>query len=180
MNPPAFDILTFMMEEEEYWEQVEHMVILHLLSSSFHTHGPSRPMHTDIGRGNRWVNELMAGHVGRSYSSFRVHPWLFLRLRDNLMERGALQDTKNMSATEQLAIFLLEVGHGIGNRLLREWFQHSGETISRHFNNVLMAILSIRRDYIKGPTSDEPVHPKIRRDPKYYPFFKVILFTVHT
>ncbi|MQL93264.1 hypothetical protein Taro_025906 [Colocasia esculenta] len=107
------------MDEEDYWQEVDDTVIL-LHSSQVSSPAP-----------------------GRSYSSFRVHPSIFVKLRDKLIEKGVLQDTKNMSATEQLAILLLEVGHGIGNRLLREWFQHSSETISRHFNNVLMGVLAI-------------------------------------
>ncbi|MQM13204.1 hypothetical protein Taro_046127 [Colocasia esculenta] len=66
----------------------------------------------------------------------------------------------------------LEVGHGIGNRMLREWFQHSGETMSRHFNAVLKAILSLRNDYMKLPNNDVGVHEKIHSDPKFYPLFK--------
>ncbi|MQL85793.1 hypothetical protein Taro_018325 [Colocasia esculenta] len=170
---PTGQFLQNLMDEEDYWQEVDDTVIL-LCSSQVSSPAPGRPMHTNAGQGHRWVKEVMCGHLGRSYSSFRVHPSMFVKLRDKLIEKGVLQDTKNRSATEQLAIFLLEVGHGIGNRLLREWFQHSSETISRHFNNVLMGMLAIRRDYIKMPTQDSIVHRKIRHDPKFYPFFKVI------
>ncbi|MQM04243.1 hypothetical protein Taro_037043 [Colocasia esculenta] len=159
------------MDEEDYWQEVDETLIL-LHSTLISSPAPGRPMHTNEGQGHRWVKEIMSGHVGRSYSSFRIHASMFMKLRDKLIEKGVLQDTKNMSSIEQLAIFLLEVGHGIGNRLLREWFQHSNETINRHFNNVLMGVLAIRRDYIKMPTEDSLVHRKIRHDPKFYPFFK--------
>ncbi|MQM04218.1 hypothetical protein Taro_037011 [Colocasia esculenta] len=159
---PTGQFLQNLMDEEDYWQEVDDTLIL-LHSTQVSSPALGRPMHTTQGQGHRWVKEVICGNLARSYSSFRVHPSMFVKLRDKLIEKGVLQDTKNMSVTEQLAIFLLEVGHGIGNRLLREWFQHSSETISRHFNNVLMGVLAIRHSI---------VHQKIRHDPKFYPFFK--------
>jgi hypothetical protein len=38
---------------------------------------------------------------------------------------------KTVSVEEAVAIFLFIVGRGASNRDAQEWFQHSGETISR-------------------------------------------------
>nr|CAD1818316.1 unnamed protein product [Ananas comosus var. bracteatus] len=52
--------------------------------------------------------------------------------------------------------------HGVANRILAETFQHSGETISRHFNNVLRGIVRLKDEYIMLPSSNAAVHPRIR------------------
>ncbi|OAY73319.1 hypothetical protein ACMD2_10004, partial [Ananas comosus] len=44
--------------------------------------------------------------------------------------------------------------HGVANRILAETFQHFGETISRHFNNVLRGIVRLKDDYIMLPSSN--------------------------
>ncbi|KAK1316889.1 hypothetical protein QJS10_CPA05g01775 [Acorus calamus] len=56
-----------------------------------------------------------------------------------------MKDTRHVSSTEQLVIFLHAIGHGVPNRVLSERFQHSGETISRHFNAGLRAVVELRR-----------------------------------
>ncbi|CAI0401887.1 unnamed protein product [Linum tenue] len=50
---------------------------------------------------------------------------------------------------EQLAIFLNIIGHNERNRVIQERFQHSGETISRYFNNVLKSIKSLSREFLQ-------------------------------
>ena len=58
---------------------------------------------------------------------------------------------------EKVAMFLLVVGHGIKMRLLRGTYKHSLETISRHFSDVLSAILSLSGEFIKLP--DPSIQP---------------------
>nr|CAD1835643.1 unnamed protein product [Ananas comosus var. bracteatus] len=65
---------------------------------------------------------------------------------------GLISSTRNMTPDEQLGIFLYGVGHGVANRILAETFQHSEETISRHFNNVLRGIVRLKDDYIMLPS----------------------------
>jgi hypothetical protein len=45
-----------------------------------------------------------------------------------------------MIVEEMVAMFLVIVGHGVGNRMIQERFQHSGETVSRHFHRVLHGV----------------------------------------
>ncbi|OAY67511.1 hypothetical protein ACMD2_20962 [Ananas comosus] len=63
-----------------------------------------------------------------------------------------------------------EIRHGVANRILAKTFQHSGETISRHFNNVLRGIVRLKDDYIMLPSSNAAVHPRIRDNPNFHPF----------
>ena len=75
-----------------------------------------------------------------------------------------------------VAMFLNIVGYGIGNRMIQERFQHSGETVSRHFHKVLIACLKLSFKYIKPQdTRVCTIHAKIRNDRRYWPFFKNVI-----
>ena len=74
-----------------------------------------------------------------------------------LREKCGLRDSVYVSVEEKVAMFLLVVGHGLKMRLLRGTYKRSLETISRHFNDVLTAILSISTEFVKFP--DPSVQP---------------------
>nr|CAD1829276.1 unnamed protein product [Ananas comosus var. bracteatus] len=118
--------------------------------------------------------DILSGHHKRCCHHFRMSATTFIALRDALVERGLISSTINMTADEQLSIFLYGVGHGVANRILAETFQHSGETISRHFNNVLRGIVRLKDDYIMLPSSNAAVHPRIRDNPNFHPFKNAI------
>ncbi|CAO2820913.1 unnamed protein product [Amaranthus hypochondriacus] len=69
-------------------------------------------------------------------------------------EVGGLRDTKNMVVEEMVAIFLHLLAFEEKNREIKYDFQRSGETISRHFNNVLKAVLKLSSLLLKKP---EPI-----------------------
>ncbi|KAK1257137.1 hypothetical protein QJS04_geneDACA022970 [Acorus gramineus] len=131
-----------------------------------------RPMRTGPLSGHIFIHELLQGHEARAYENLRMAPRLFLKLRDVLINKGLMKDTTNLTCTEQLAIFLHALGHGVSNRVLSERFHHSGETISRHFNAVLKAVVSLKREYINLPENDVQVHPHVRHNKIFYPYFK--------
>ncbi|GKC17017.1 L10-interacting MYB domain-containing protein-like protein [Tanacetum coccineum] len=68
--------------------------------------------------------------------------------RTDLKEHYGLKATRNVSIEESLGIFLFILAHGSGNRLAQETFNHSGETIHRHFHKVLKAVLKLSEDII--------------------------------
>ncbi|KAI3880060.1 hypothetical protein MKX03_003881, partial [Papaver bracteatum] len=55
--------------------------------------------------------------------------------------------------------------------MLQERFQHSGETISRYFNEVLRAIMELSKELIKPPSFSE-TPAEILNNSKYFPWFK--------
>ncbi|KAK9075689.1 hypothetical protein SSX86_004017 [Deinandra increscens subsp. villosa] len=73
----------------------------------------------------------------------------------NLLERdGKLKATKYVQVDEQVAIFLYILAHHVKNRVVKFQFRRSGETISKHFNNVLNAIIRLENELFKKP---EPI-----------------------
>ncbi|KAL4313864.1 hypothetical protein AHAS_Ahas15G0027700 [Arachis hypogaea] len=65
-----------------------------------------------------------------------------------------------MGVQEMVAMFLNTVGHGVGNRMIQERFQHFGETVSRHFHKVLIACLRLSIKYIKPSDPNPSDQPK--------------------
>jgi hypothetical protein len=90
-----------------------------------------------------------------------------------LKERYHLRGTRKLTIEELMAMFLSTLGHRFGNRIVQERFQHSGETVSRHFTRVLMAVSRIAIDII-NPIDMEfrNVPSKIHDDERYWPYFK--------
>ncbi|KAE9444929.1 hypothetical protein C3L33_23173, partial [Rhododendron williamsianum] len=70
----------------------------------------------------------------------RMDKHVFQKLCGALRQKGMLRDTPGVMIEELLGIFMNIVGHNERNRVIQERFEHSGETISRHFNNVLKAV----------------------------------------
>ncbi|XP_071726752.1 uncharacterized protein [Rutidosis leptorrhynchoides] len=88
--------------------------------------------------------------------------------------RYGVKPTRNVSIVEEsIGIFLLILVHGCGNRLAQETFNHSGETIHRHFHMILKAVLKLSGDIIKPNTRyNEEVSPQLLNNSRYYPIFK--------
>ncbi|KAK6915068.1 hypothetical protein RJ641_020185 [Dillenia turbinata] len=120
--------------------------------------------------GSGFMTILLSSHDDVCREMLRMDKHVFHNLAGTLRERGLLRDTAGVMIEEQLAIFLNIVGHNERNRVIQERFQHSGETISRHFNNVLKAIKSLSREFLHAPPLSTP--PEIIRSNRYYPYFK--------
>ncbi|MQL80395.1 hypothetical protein Taro_012843 [Colocasia esculenta] len=138
-------------------------------------HSVPRPMHTSSHTGHIWINEVLQGHERRCYNVFRLHLTTFMRFRDELMEGDPIHDSHYVKATEKLTIFMYAMGHGVASGAMCEHFQHSSETISKHVRKVTKALASLRFNYIKLPSLTDPVHPRIRHDDRFYPYFKNLL-----
>ncbi|XLS89465.1 hypothetical protein HN51_065473, partial [Arachis hypogaea] len=88
-----------------------------------------------------------------------------------LRETGRVKDSTRSTVEEQVAKFLHIIGHNVKTRTMSFFFHRLGETISRHFHNVLHAILSLERDFFKQPSGEE-VPYEILNNSRFYLFFK--------
>jgi hypothetical protein len=86
-----------------------------------------------------------------------------------LLRRLKLNSSQVIPAGEKLMIFLFMLCNN-SNRSAQERFQHSGETISRCFKEVMRNLLRIQHEYIREPPSH--TQPEIANDPKRFPYFK--------
>ncbi|XP_058727328.1 uncharacterized protein LOC131598774 [Vicia villosa] len=120
--------------------------------------------------GAKFVDEVLNGPNQRCLDNFRMDKQVFYKLCDILETKGLLRDTNRIKIEEQLAMFMFIIGHNLRIRAVQELFHYSGETISRHFNNVLNAVMSISKEYFQPPSLD--VHELISEDCRFFPYFK--------
>ncbi|GFP83644.1 putative nuclease harbi1 [Phtheirospermum japonicum] len=123
-------------------------------------------------KGSGFLNELIHGNDDLFREMLRMDKHVFHKLSDTLRQRGMLRDTAGVMIEEQLAIFLNIVGHNERNRVIQERFQHSGETISRHFNNVLRAIKSFSREFLQPSNPPIGTPLEIVKSNRFYPYFE--------
>ncbi|KAF9524880.1 hypothetical protein CPB83DRAFT_747178, partial [Crepidotus variabilis] len=66
---------------------------------------------------------------------------------------------------------------GLSLRHVAERFQHSNDTISKYFQKVLDAVSSgpFYNTYLHLPEVDTDISDYIRKNSKFYPFFKNVL-----
>ncbi|KAL6502688.1 hypothetical protein OROHE_024341 [Orobanche hederae] len=122
-------------------------------------------------KGSGFMNEVLhLGNDDRCREMLRMDKHVFHKLSGTLRQKGMLRDTAGVMIEEQLAIFLNIVGHNERNRVIQERFQHSGETISRHFNNVLKAIKSLSHEFLQPPPLTTP--SEILTNNRFYPYFE--------
>ena len=122
--------------------------------------------------GEQYVESLIQqNHPRRIQEIFRMPLYTFLQLEIWLKEHTHLQASRHITVTEKLAMFLATTGHGTTNRGIQERFQHSGETISRCFHEVLNALVLMHAHYVQLPSNTYKTDARIRDDSKYGPYF---------
>jgi len=123
-------------------------------------------------RGPMYITYMLNGHPVPCFQMFRMEPPDFISLCFELRERQFIESTMNLDVEESVAIFLLLIGHCQGQRIAADRFQHSMETINRHYKKVLRVVGHLAKVYIKV-RHRTGVHPHVCGNPKYYPWFKV-------
>ncbi|KAI3695280.1 hypothetical protein L1987_78275 [Smallanthus sonchifolius] len=84
----------------------------------------------------------------------RMNRETFVR-RCNMLERdGKLKASKYLQLDEQVAIFLYVLAHHVKNRVAKFLFHRSRDTISKHFHNVLNAVIRLQDELFQKP---EPI-----------------------
>ncbi|GJW27733.1 putative nuclease HARBI1 isoform X1, partial [Tanacetum coccineum] len=161
------------MEDENTWLLLCGLVAKGIIIGHNALNKKRLACRTSCRTGNILIQEILNGHPRRCYEDFRLHLDVFKDLCSDLKEHYGLKATRNVSIEESLGIFLMILAHGCGNRLAQETFNHSGETIHRHFHKVLKAVLKLSGDIIKPNTNyNEEVPPQILNNSRYYPMFK--------
>ncbi|KAA0066207.1 retrotransposon protein [Cucumis melo var. makuwa] len=83
--------------------------------------------------------------------STRMDGRTFAILCHLLRNVAGLSSTEIVDVEEMVAMFLHVLAHDVKNRVIQREFVRSGETVSRHFNIVLLAVLRLYEELIKRP-----------------------------
>uniref|UniRef100_A0A803LBP0 DDE Tnp4 domain-containing protein n=1 Tax=Chenopodium quinoa TaxID=63459 RepID=A0A803LBP0_CHEQI len=131
------------------------------------------PCFTSYRTGERWIHEILNGHEKRCFNMFRMTKNTFRQLAFDLENKYGLLPSERMSTLEKLGIFLYVLSIGASNREAQERFQHSGETISRVFKEVLDATQGLSRDILRPRDPEfKEIPNQIANDTRYMPYFK--------
>lgn len=177
--PPQIQILSHFRQELERRHRLCSVVLLcyivhalHMLQMmSHHMHVPISDENEQRERRRLHLMRQLA-QTGKCRDIIRMGPEAFMLLCQKLRGTGIVKDTLRSTVEEQVAKFLHIIGHNVRNRTVSFFFHRSGETISRHFHNVLRAIISLQAEFLVQPTGRD-VPPEILNNSRFYPFFKV-------
>ncbi|CAL5410713.1 unnamed protein product [Camellia sinensis] len=122
--------------------------------------------------GEQYIKFLLSGNPKSIREQLRMEVPTFVELVRQIVRRNVV-DWSNMrlSLEESLAMFLFICGQSLGTRNAGDQFQHSNETIHRHFVLMMRALGNLAPFVIQPPNMDV-THHKIRNDRWYWPWFK--------
>lgn len=171
------DAKNYLDEEDNFWDMIACNTCY--ITKYYLNHIYKEPCMTSYLTGQMWMIELLNGHETRCFNALRMYPPLFMELCTDLESEYGLKPSYRMSIIEKVGIFVYVLAHGAPNRLTQKRFQHSGETVSRVFKEVLYAMDGISRDILvpKDPSFKE-VPRQLANDARYMPYFKVIEFSI--
>ncbi|CAL5417530.1 unnamed protein product [Camellia sinensis] len=99
------------------------------------------------------LNRLVNDSDINCHDQIRMNRRTFMLLC-GLVRSVGLSDSKYVVLEEQVAMFLNVIAHHTKNRKIKFNFMRSGQTVSKHFNNVLKAVLRLHGLLLKKP---EPI-----------------------
>ncbi|XP_050896851.1 uncharacterized protein LOC127103649 isoform X2 [Lathyrus oleraceus] len=120
--------------------------------------------------GREFVAEVLNGSGTSCFDLFRMKKECFINFCNELREKNYLCDSRDVLVEEKVATFLFIIGHNVRHRVASIRFQHSTETISRNFKEVLRAVCRFGKELIKQESKEFP--ERIKNNSKYYPWFK--------
>ena len=147
-------------------------------AAAYLTITPALRMHNSILPGWLKIEEYLQGHPRRMFNRVRMTPQVFTALCMLLKERRLLSDTRGLAVEEQLFMFLTIISQSENSRAAQDDFQHSGETVSRHFTTVLEALCHLQGEFITAPNFEEVPQLIRQNGNKYLPWFKVQIVTL--
>lgn len=148
-------------------------LILEIARSQQHLY-PERPPRNSRPSGREYLDNLFKSDP-RCQEVLGISVSRFQALETWLRVHGGLTDPTprgHVYVDEQIAIFLWIVRHGASFSEAAEYFQHSKYTIQKYFNKVATSLVRLYKTNVTLPPADVPTHPKIRENPKLFPYFK--------
>ncbi|XP_059597509.1 uncharacterized protein LOC100853548 [Vitis vinifera] len=156
----------------EEGDDLDEIFIAHIMNEYEEIFLCKTPQRTSMLSGAQFVRDMIEGHPQTCYELFWMDKETFMNLCDHLKRHENLQDTRFVTVEEAVAMFLLIVGHNVRMRVVVDRFQHSTETIARHFKEVRRALCRLGKILICPNNMTNEVSSYVASNPKYFPWFK--------
>lgn len=113
-----------------------------------------RSIHNSSLQETTWLLKMLhRSSLIRCWGLLRMQRDVFIQLCGELRSNNYLLDSRYVSVYEQIAMLLLTVWHNCRNFLVQDVFQHSDETISRHFTQFYERLLRLQRRWLSPALS---------------------------
>ncbi|KAI8530456.1 hypothetical protein RHMOL_Rhmol11G0059800 [Rhododendron molle] len=100
------------------------------------------------------INRLVRRSDVTCLEQLRMDRNCFMRLCNLIETVGGLSHSRSVCLEEKVAMFLYTIAHYHKNRVVKHHFFRSGQTVSRHFNDVLRAVIRLQGQLLVKP---EPI-----------------------
>ncbi|KAL7212914.1 hypothetical protein ACSBR2_015585 [Camellia fascicularis] len=97
------------------------------------------------------INRLVRESDITCIEQLRMDRHCFMMLCHIFRTIGGLGHSKNVTSEEKMALFLYVLAHDLKVRKLKFDFFRSGETVIRHFNDVLKPVLCLQGHLLRTP-----------------------------
>ncbi|KAF3795471.1 hypothetical protein EJ110_NYTH04770 [Nymphaea thermarum] len=81
--------------------------------------------------GSQFIDHIIKGQPRNCLDLLCMDRYSFITLCNILKEKNLVENGREISIEEQVAMFLFTVGHNECNHACQNTFQHSGQTISK-------------------------------------------------
>ena len=170
----SYDVENDEHEDEELYDLV--VAGCHVAVTYYMKYIDKQPCRDFDQTGYMWLMDCLTGNEMKCHEMFRMKPYVFLQLCNVLQHIYGLQHIRHIRLEESIGICLMILGQGACNRLVKERFQHFGETIHRHFHIVLKSLNIMSMDILKPSNPTFSVVPRhIQKNPLYIPHFHVFI-----
>ncbi|KAF7827234.1 protein ALP1-like [Senna tora] len=165
----TMDIDNSSSESSEEDSKLEELLMINMIYEYESKFLNKVPVRTSKLTGQQFIDELIQGSGTVCYELLRMEKSCFINLCDELKRKDYLQGSRNVTLEEKVAIFLYIIGHNLRQRVVADRFQHSTQTISFYFKEVLRAICRMGQELIKQESTELPDH--VKHNPLYFPWF---------
>ncbi|KAL2929686.1 putative nuclease HARBI1 [Bienertia sinuspersici] len=97
------------------------------------------------------IKPMIQGSDVACLNNLRMDRACFYKFYEILRDVGKLKGNRNASLEEIVVLFLFTLSHDTKNQRTQLYFRRTGETVSRHFNLVLRALLKGHHILLKKP-----------------------------
>ncbi|KAK2653621.1 hypothetical protein Ddye_013477 [Dipteronia dyeriana] len=105
--------------------------------------------------GSLFIRELLNGSSNTCYELMRMQKNSFIYLCQIFREKNWLANSKHVNVEEKIAMFLITMSHNLRNRLIKNRFQHSGQTVHKFFHEVLVVMLKFSKEMTTPPSFND-------------------------